>query len=66
MTWHDFLRRERSDKLVEIEMLSSGRVRSFLTTDGVQRETTEQGIEKLKADIAEIEQILTDASEPIE
>lgn len=66
MTWHDYLRYERGEKMREIEMLSSGRVRSFITTDGVQRETTQENVEKLKSDIAEIEQILRDAGEPVD
>ena len=48
-----------------IEILSSGRVQSFITTNGVQRETTQENAEKLKTDIAEIERILNDAEEQV-
>jgi|GEM_PF-6422280 len=48
-----------------IETLSSGRVQSFITTNGVQRETTQENAEKLKTDIAEIERILNDAEKQV-
>jgi len=48
-----------------IEILSSGRVQSFITTIGVQRETTQENAEKLKTDIAEIERILNDAEKQV-
>jgi len=48
-----------------IEILSSGRVQSFITTNGVQRETTQENAEKLKTDIAEIERILNDAEKQV-
>ena len=48
-----------------IEILSSGRVQSFITTNGVQRETTQENAEKLKTDIAEIERIINDAEKQV-
>jgi len=48
-----------------IEILSSGRVQSFITTNGVQRETTQENVKKLKTDIAEIERILNDAEDQV-
>ena len=66
MTWVEFLRYERLEKLSHLDVLGSGRVQSFMRTDGVQRETTQENIERLTAEIAQIEQILRDAGEPID
>lgn len=60
MTWLEYLVKEREGKLSSLEMMSSGRVRSYMSENGIQRETTEENVEKLKEDLAEIEQILTE------
>lgn len=66
MDWREYLLQERTEKLSEVEILSSGRVRSYISTNGVQRETTDENVEKLKADIAEIEEILREDGVPFD
>lgn len=58
--WLNYLADERKEKLEQLEVLSSGRVQLHMTTNGVRKEITEERIEKLKADIAEIERILAE------
>lgn len=64
--WHDFLRRERQSKINSIEMLSTGRVRLGRTEAGVTRDTTQEALDKDKLDLAEIEELLTSAGEPLD
>jgi hypothetical protein len=64
MTWLEFIRDERTDKLEAIEMLSSGRVQLHMTTNGVRKDITDERLAKLKEDVAEIEQILTEEGIP--
>lgn len=66
MTWMEFLRYERLEKLSHLDVLATGRVQSFTRTNGELRETTGENIEKLTAEVAQIEQILREAGEPID
>jgi hypothetical protein len=56
--WLGYLAGERHHKLKRIYALSSGAARLHMTHDGVQRDITDETIARLRADVAEIEQIL--------
>jgi hypothetical protein len=56
--WINYLANERADKLRRIDTFTSGLVRFHVTTEGVQRDVTDETVAKLREDVAEIEQIL--------
>ena len=58
MTWLEYLRKERADKLKRIEALGRDGIELSIMEAGVRRDITEEQIDKLKADVAEIEEIL--------
>ena len=57
MTWLDYLREQRAQKLGQIDALETGNVQLFETTEGVTREITAEELAKLKSEVAEIRQI---------
>lgn len=57
MTWLDYLREQRAQKLGQIDALETGNVQLFETTEGITRETTAEQLAKLKSDVAEIRQV---------
>jgi hypothetical protein len=59
--WLNYLANERAEKLHQIDALGSGLVQLHMTTEGVRRDITAERLERLKADVAEIEQILREA-----
>lgn len=63
MDWHEFLREERSRKLMANELMASGRIGTSTLQDGVRIDTTEEAIANNKVHIAEIETILAEAGE---
>jgi hypothetical protein len=66
MSWLEYLKHERANKLSQAVTLASGKVQLHMTTNGVKRDITQQQLEKLEADIAEIEQILIEEGVPFD
>jgi hypothetical protein len=65
MEWYDFLREERARKLENIKQLSSGNVRITVRTDGELRDVSDEMVADDKSHVAEIEEILTKADQPL-
>lgn len=59
-------REERIRKLSVVEQMESGRLRSLESCDGVEEDVTAREIQRNLDEIAEIEQFLAKAGEPIE
>ena len=57
MTWLDYLREKRAQKLGQIDVLETGDVQLFEAIAGVTREITAEQLATLKSDVAEIRQI---------
>jgi hypothetical protein len=66
MSWVEYLKHDRANKLSQAVSLAAGKVRLHVTTKGVQKDITQQQLEKLEAEIAEIEQILIDEGVPFD
>lgn len=66
MTWRDYLLEERTQQLEQISFLGSGNVRLHVTTNGVQRDVTEERLETTKKHLAEVEQILREEGVPFD
>jgi hypothetical protein len=60
MSWLDYLREQRTQKLEQIDALETGNVQLFETTEGVTREITNEQLVKLKTDVAEIRHIFVE------
>jgi hypothetical protein len=64
MIWMDrrlnYLANDRAFKLNRIHALSSGWARLHMTADGVTHDITDEELGRLREDVAEIEQILTE------
>lgn len=65
MEWHQFLREERNRKLQSIEWLETRSNGLSTMIDGYYQDTSEQMIAEHRSHIAEIEEILKAASEPL-
>jgi hypothetical protein len=66
MSWSDYLREQRTQKLAQIDALETGNVQLFETTEGVTKDTTAEQLAKLKSDVAEIRQIFIEEGIAIE
>jgi hypothetical protein len=66
MEWHQYLRAERTQKITGLMRLLSGDLSIVENRYGERIETTDVAIERLRRNIAEIEQILTAAGVPLE
>lgn len=66
MSWLEYLREQRAQKLGQIDALEAGNVQLFETTEGVTRETTAEQLATLKSDVAEIRKILIEEGIPID
>jgi len=64
--WHEFLRLERKRLITDTEFLESGTISITRTTAGVKTDLVPGAIETNKRNIAEIEELLTGADQPIE
>ena len=64
--WHDYLRSQRKQMIQDTEFLQSGTIRISRTEAGVITDLGPSAIEANTRNIAEIEQLLTDAGEPVE
>lgn len=58
--WLEYIAQERDDKRKRLYALTSGIVQLSMTTEGIRRDITQETVDKLTANIAEIEQILTE------
>ena len=59
--WLIYLANERREKLHRIDAFASGYARLSMTTEGVQRDITEESLQRLREDVAEIDRILVEA-----
>lgn len=66
MTWLEYLKHERGNKLNQAVVLASGKVQLHMTSSGVTKDITQQQLNKLEAEIAEIEQILIEENVPFD
>jgi len=66
MNWLEYLKHERANKLSQAVTLASGKVQLHMIANGVKKDITQQQLEKLEAEIAEIEQILVDEGVPFD
>lgn len=64
--WHDFLRAERKRLITDTEFLEAGNISITRTTAGVKTDLVPGAIETNKRNVAEIEELLTNAGQPIE
>jgi len=64
--WVEYLTHDRANKLTQAVTLASGKVQLNMTTNGVMKDITQQQLEKLEAEIAEIEQILIEEGVPFD
>lgn len=64
--WHDFLRQERARLIQETEFLESGTISITRTVAGVETDLLPDAIDTNRRNVAEIEELLTNADEPIE
>lgn len=58
--WIAYLSAERQYKLHRIAAFDTGFARLHMTTEGVQLDITDETVAKLREDVAEIEQILSE------
>jgi hypothetical protein len=58
--WLHYLANERAYKLSRIDALASGWARLQMISDGATRDVTDEELEKLRADVAEIDHILSE------
>ena len=66
MDWHQFLRDERSRKLASVEALLSGGLVISTRGGGEIRDVTAEMVDQHQLHIAEIENILATAGEPLD
>ena len=66
MEWHQYLREERAQKIAGLMRFLAGDLAMLENRDGERIDTTEVAVERLRRNIAEIEQILTAAGVPLE
>jgi hypothetical protein len=65
-TWHDYIRGQRVHMIQENELLEAGTIGISRTEAGVITDLGPEAIETNKRNIAEIEELLTAADQPIE
>jgi hypothetical protein len=66
MEWQQYLRAERAQKIEWLMRCLSGDLSVVESREGGRVETTEAAIERLRRNVAEIEQILAAAGVPLE
>ena len=64
MSWLEYLKDQRAEKLRQIDALETGKVQLFEAVDGVTRETTAERLAKLKSDVVEIRRIFIEEGIP--
>lgn len=65
MEWHQYLREERAQKIAGLMRCLAGDLSMVENRQGERIDTTEVTIERLRRNIAEIEQILSAAGVPL-
>ena len=66
MEWHQYLREERAQKVHGLRRFLAGDLSMVDARNAGQVDTTQAAIDRLRRNIAEIEQILTAAGVPLE
>ena len=66
MEWHQYLREERAQKVHGLMRCLAGDLSMIEVREGERVDTTEVVVERLRRNIAEIEQILRAAGVPLE
>lgn len=66
MDWRKFLRDERTRMRSRLHALSSRKSKIWITQHGQREEAIPKWMDKLRRNITKIEEILTDAGEPID
>lgn len=66
MEWHQYLREERAQKVAGLMRFLSGDLSMVEAHNGERIDTTAATIERLRRNIADIEDILTAAGVPLE